>query len=204
METDKRVVLDSESEQRIIQLIRQGRQFEAVREVRKATRLGLAEAKRLADEIGDANPPVRDVFGTPGERAEAAAALAAVGEARAAGFVPIPGWFFPAVGLLVAGVMAVQAISPYWLGLPVLVLVVVAYVVVERTYARRVRRAGVAPRELTLRQQVVLAVPLALLWVAGELFDGRGGWVWLVVAGVAAVWTIGYGIVHNRRARASA
>lgn len=203
METNERVPLPRELEDRVVQLTRQNKRFEAVREIRKATRLRLAEAKRLVEEIQAAHPPVEDVFGPPpaAARDEAVAALAAVGEARAAGFAPIPRWFFPAVGVLVAGVMAVQAISPYWLGLPALALVIVAYVGIERMYARQVQRSGAAPRELRLGQQFVLAVPLALLWVAGELLDDRGGWVWPVVAAVSAVWTAGFGVVHNRRAR---
>lgn len=211
METNERVSLPPELAQRVVRLTRQGKPFEAVREIRKATKLRLAEAKQLVEEISAASPPAEDVFGPPtAGREEAAAALAAVGEARAAGFTPFPGWFFPVLGLLLAGVLAVQAISPYWLGLPALALVIVAYVVVERVYARQVRRAGAAPRNLTPRQQLVLVAPLVAMWVAGGIVDARGvggggggGLVWLVVGAASAAWTIGFGVVHNRRARAS-
>jgi hypothetical protein len=201
METDERMPLDRAVEQRVIGLTRQNKQFEAVREVRRATGLGLAEAKRLVDEIHAANPPAADIFEAPAGREEAVASLAAVSQARAAGFAPIPAWFFPAVALLVAGMMALQALGSRWLGLPAIGLLVVAYVVIERLYARQVRLSGAAPRELTWRQQAILVVPLVLLWVAGEILDGRGGWVWGVVALAGAAWTIGYGVVHNRGAR---
>jgi tellurite resistance protein TehA-like permease len=140
-----------------------------------------------------------DEFGSSKE--QAAAALAAAEEARAAGFTPIPSWFLPAVGVLIAGVMALQAIDPPVLGLGAIAVLLVAYVVVEKSLARRVDRTGAAPRDLTLPQQLVLVGPLAALWIAGEILDVYGGWVWLVVAGITAAWTIGYGVVHNRRAR---
>ncbi|WP_406316918.1 hypothetical protein OHA77_06900 [Streptosporangium sp. NBC_01639] len=137
--------------------------------------------------------------------AEAAAALETAQQARAAGYSPIPAWFFPAVGLLVAGVMLFQsdAIAPE-LALLAIAVVIAGYVVTERVYNRRVSRSGIAPRHLTLGQQLVLVTPLAALWIAGELLDDRWGWVWVVAAVVGGCWTVGYGLFHNRRARTSA
>jgi hypothetical protein len=204
METEE---LGQELTERVIGLIRQGDQVAAVRVVREETSLSLAEAKRVVDELRDADPPKGAVLEAPavsgGGSAEqqAAAVLAAVEEARAAGFTPIPGWFFPAVGALIGGVMALQAIDPPALGLAAIVVLAAGYVAVEKASARRVDRNGAAPRALTLRQQLVLVGPLVALWIAGEILDRDGGWVWLVVAGVSAAWTIGYGVLHNRRAR---
>ncbi|GAA3465920.1 hypothetical protein [Nonomuraea roseola] len=135
--------------------------------------------------------------------AEAAAALAAAQQARAAGYTPIPGWFFPVVGALVAVAFGLQALHELAV-LPVVAVLVAGYVLTERVYNRRVARTGVEPRQLTLRQQLVLVTPLLALWIAGELLDSRGAWIWLVVCALAACWTAGYGLVHNRRARASA
>ncbi|GAA2353175.1 hypothetical protein [Nonomuraea africana] len=135
--------------------------------------------------------------------AEAAAALAAAQQARAAGYAPIPAWFFPVVGVLIGVTLGLQALHDLAI-LPVLAVVVAGYVLTERVYHKRVARSGIQPRQLTLRQQLVLVTPMAALWVAGEILDSRGDWIWLVVAVLAACWTIGYGLVHNRRARASA
>ncbi|MEV4161865.1 hypothetical protein [Nonomuraea dietziae] len=135
--------------------------------------------------------------------AEAAAALAAARQARAAGYTPIPSWFFPVVGVLVAVAFGLQALHELAV-LPVFAVLVAGYVLTERVYNKRVARTGVEPRQLTLRQQLVLVTPLLTLWVAGELLDSGGAWIWLVVSVLAACWTASYGLVHNRRARASA
>ncbi|WP_433356624.1 hypothetical protein ACQP25_20880 [Microtetraspora malaysiensis] len=135
---------------------------------------------------------------------EAAAALKAAQQARSAGYTPIPAWFFPALGLLVGGFLLLQALHELAV-LALIAVLVVGYLAIERVYNKQVDRSGVAPRELTLRQQLVLTAPLALLWLAGQLLDERWGpVVWVVVAVTGACWTIGYGILHNRRARASA
>ncbi|MFD8564314.1 hypothetical protein ACWDOR_30850 [Streptosporangium canum] len=134
--------------------------------------------------------------------AEAAAALETAQQARAAGYSPIPAWFFPVLGLLVAGVMLFQIDTAPELTLLVVVGVLAGYVVTERVYNKRVSRSGIAPRHLTLGQQLVLVAPLAALWVACEILDARWGWV--VAAAVGGCWTVGYGLFHNRRARASA
>ncbi|MEU6426177.1 hypothetical protein ABZ860_09750 [Microbispora sp. NPDC046973] len=135
---------------------------------------------------------------------EAAAALQTAQQARSAGYTPIPAWFFPTLGLLVGGVLLLQALHEI-VGLALIAVLVVGYLVTERIYNRQVDRSGVAPRELTLGQQLVLATPLAVLWLAGELLDERwGSTAWLIAAVTGACWTIVYGILHNRRARASA
>ncbi|MEU0481040.1 hypothetical protein ABZ260_17860 [Streptosporangium sp. NPDC006013] len=137
--------------------------------------------------------------------AEAAAALETARQARAAGYAPVPAWFFPALGLLVAGVMLFQidVIAPE-LALLAVVVVIAGYVVTERVYNKQVSRSGIAPRHLTLGRQLVLVTPLAALWIAGEILDARWGWVWVVAAAVGGCWTIGYGLFHNRRAQTSA
>ncbi|WP_067126566.1 hypothetical protein [Microtetraspora malaysiensis] len=132
---------------------------------------------------------------------EAAAALKAAQQASSAGYTPIPAWFFPTLGLLVGGVLMLQALHEI-VGLALIVALVVGYLAIERVYNKQVDRSGVAPRELTMRQQLVLAAPLLLLWIAGQLLDDRWGpVVWVVIAVTGACWTIGYGILHNRRAR---
>ncbi|MBB4942342.1 hypothetical protein FHR32_006728 [Streptosporangium album] len=135
--------------------------------------------------------------------AEAAAALEAAQQARAVGYAPIPAWFFPVLGLLVAGVMLLQ-IDIFAPELAPLALagVIAGYVVTERVYNKQVSRSGVAPRHLTLGQQLVLVTPLAALWIAGELLDARWGF-WVVAAAVGGCWTAGYGLFHNRRAQTS-
>lgn len=137
---------------------------------------------------------------------EAAAALEAARQARAAGSTPIHAWLFPVLGLLVAGVMVAQPLADIapWATIALLAALGAGWWLAERLYSRQVNRAGIAPRELTLRQQLVLAAPLPPLWIAAQLLDDRWGWVWVAAAVLAAGWMVGYGIVHARRARASA
>ncbi|ACZ88112.1 hypothetical protein [Streptosporangium roseum] len=135
--------------------------------------------------------------------AQAAAALETARQARASGYAPIPAWFFPALGLLVAGVMLFQIDIAPELGLLAVAGVIAGYVVTERVYNKQVSRSGIAPRQLTFGQQLVLATPLAALWVAGEILSASWDGVWLVAAAVGGCWTVGYGLFHNRRARTS-
>ncbi|MFD1930003.1 hypothetical protein ACFSKW_00790 [Nonomuraea mangrovi] len=137
---------------------------------------------------------------------EAAAALDAARQARAAGNTPIQGWFFPVISLLVAGIMVAQMLADTTPLVTIALLAVIGagWWLTERLYSRQVDRAGIAPRELTLRRQLVLAAPLPALWIAAELLDHRGNWVWVAAALLSMGWIIGYGIVHNRRARTSA
>ncbi|WP_030920487.1 hypothetical protein [Streptosporangium amethystogenes] len=137
---------------------------------------------------------------------EAAAALEAAQQARAAGYSPVPAWFFPALGLLVAGLMLFQINMAPELTLLAVAGVIAGYVVTERFYNKQVSRSGIAPRQLTLGQQLVLVTPLAALWIASEILDTTWGWnwLWVVAAMVGGCWTVGYGLFRNRRARTSA
>lgn len=134
---------------------------------------------------------------------EAAAALEAAQQARAAGHKPIPAWFFPACGLLMAVALVLQALDEF-VSLALVAVLVAGYVVTERVYNKQVDQSGIAPRNLTIGQQLVLVTPLAAIWVAAEILDARGDWIWVVAAVAGGGWTVGYGLVHNRRARTPA
>ncbi|MFE3448749.1 hypothetical protein ACFXJ8_07410 [Nonomuraea sp. NPDC059194] len=136
---------------------------------------------------------------------EAAAALEAAEQARAAGNAPLRAWLLPVTGLLVAGVMLAQPLADIapLATLALLAVLGLGWWLAERLYSRQVSRAGIAPRHLTLPQQLVLAAPLPPLWIAGQVLDDRWSWVWLVAAVLSAGWITAYGIVHNRRARNS-
>ncbi|GAA4057985.1 hypothetical protein [Actinomadura miaoliensis] len=141
-----------------------------------------------------------ETHGSPPSPAEAAAALRAAEQARAAGTAPIPAWFFPAVGLLVAAGMA-SVMLPGPAAVAVLVVVVAGLLAVNLLYSRRVDGAGIEPRRLTARQGAALGAPLPVAVLACELLDDRWSGVWAVAGVVLACWAIGYGRRHARRVR---
>ncbi|REE97754.1 hypothetical protein [Thermomonospora umbrina] len=135
-------------------------------------------------------------------QAEAAAALEAVEQARSAGTAPIPGWFFPALGLLGGGLL-LSIMLPLVGAVAMLLVVGVGVLVTHRAYYRYVNRSGIAPRKLTEPQGLIFVWPLPAAIVVGELLEDRGSWVWGVAAVLVLCWAIGFGVVYNGRARAS-
>ncbi|WP_202638359.1 hypothetical protein [Bailinhaonella thermotolerans] len=132
---------------------------------------------------------------------EAAAALAAADEAGAAGDTPFPGWAFPATAVLLAAVMLLQA--DWWhpaVGAVAALAVLAGLLFAVSAGERRDRRLGVKPR-VSPADQVALALPVALLWVAGQFLDEGRPWLWAVLAAITAVWVLGYGAFWTRRAR---
>jgi hypothetical protein len=132
---------------------------------------------------------------------EAAAALEAARQARAAGHTPIQAWLFLVYGLMAtvlmllhpsSGVLTLAAVGAYGVGV----------VAAERVYCRRVVAAGVVPRKLTIRQTAVVGAPTAALWIALALLNET--WGWIIGAAVVGCWTAGYGLVHSWRARTRA
>lgn len=131
---------------------------------------------------------------------EAAAALAAARQARAAGHTPIPAWFFLLYGLM-AAVFVLAAQLPDAVGLAAIAAYTVGMVLAQCLYNRRVDRAGIVPRSLTKGQMVLILAPPVALGTVGAFLDERWTWVWVAAAVLGGCWTVGYGLVHNRRAR---
>ena len=132
---------------------------------------------------------------------EAAAALEAARQARAASHMPIQDWLYLAYGLMAtilmllhpfSGILTLVVVSAYLLCVAVATLI----------YCRRVLVAGVVPRKLTIRQTAALGLPPAALWIALAFLNET--WGWIIGAVVVGCWTAGYGLALGRRTRTGA
>ncbi len=137
----------------------------------------------------------------PVSPAEAATALAVAKQARArVAWRGYPAWYWLGTGAAL-GALCYALLQPGWWVLPVALLTAAALVIVARAGSRaRGVRERCQRSAMTLRDQLVLGGPAALLILAGAAASKFASWLPAVVAVLVFVVFAGTGLTLSARA----
>jgi hypothetical protein len=132
---------------------------------------------------------------------EAAAALAEAKRARArVAWRGYPAWYWLATGAAL-GALSYAMLLPGWWVLPVTLLTAATLIIGARAASRaRGVHEGCQPRARTLRDQLILGGPTALLILAGAVASNFASWPAVVTAVLVFVVFAGTGLTLSARA----
>ena len=132
---------------------------------------------------------------------EAAAALAAAKRTRArVAWSGYPLWYWLTMGASL-GAVCYAVLQPGWWAMPIAVVAAVTLIFVARAASRaRGIREGCQRGAMTVRDQVILGGPAALLILAGAVASKFASWPPVVAAAAVFVVYAGTGLTLSARA----